>query len=319
MKTQQQNQPEKQSTPNKMTPVPTIAAIKSLEERYPFSEAELEVLIRCHDQLSENDNKDDFLTTLAKAFGYSVFFLPGDEMKDRVEWLEGHILPMGFSSRLRCAITADSFVDYANQGQGKSLERLIEGIADTGRRGSKEALRVTYDILDEDATPEGLVELCISMAIAAEALIVPNLDKEFTLQRMQNAEPCVSSMARSLTEFCKDEGLSRRTFIEWASDKFPGLSSSLSTFTHNLLFHGHEYPKTRVPYTSPKLHGASEIFKTDTSPLLLALSFSNINLGGKISLRNSNDRWQERPVHSYHSPTFSFYCRIVAPTVFLWR
>lgn len=240
-------------------------------------------MVRCHENLSEDKNNDDFLTTLAKAYLYSVFFLPGDEMRDRIEWIEYHILPMGFSSRLRCAITADSFVDYANQGEGKSLERFIEGIADTGRRGSRESLKVIYDILDEDATAKGLVELCICMAIAADALVVPNLDKTSMLQRLKDAEPCILSMARSLTEFHKGDRLSKGAFISWAEEKFPGLSSTLATFTHNLLFHGHQYPKPRVPYTSPKITDQSEIFESNTSPLLLALSFSNTGLGGKVS------------------------------------
>lgn len=267
-----------------MTPIVTTATIRSLEERYPFNTQELETLVRCHDQL-EADNKDDFLTILAKAYLYSVFFLPGDEMRDRMEWIEYHILPMGFSSRLRCAITADSFVDYANQGEGKSLERFIEGIADTGRRGSRESLRVIYDILDEDATARGLVELCICMAIAADALIVPNLDKESSLKRLEDAEPCILSMARSLTESHKGDSLCKGAFVAWSEEKFPGLASTLATFTHNLLFHGHQYPKTRVPYSSPKITGLSEIFENDTSPLLLALSFSNTGLGGQVSRR----------------------------------
>lgn len=267
-----------------MTHITTLANIKSLEDRYPFIEEELEVLVRFHDQLNKNENnKDDFLVTLAKAVPYSAFFLPGDEMKDRVNWLEDHILCMGFSSRLRCAITTDSFVDYANQGQGKALERLIEGIADTGRRGNQEALRVTYDILDEDATPNDLVELCISMVIAADALVVPNLDKRATYKRLRDAEPCILSMARSLTEYCEneDEDLCKRNFIAWVEAKFPGLASTLSTFTHNLLFHGHPYPKTRVPYIAPEVSGASNIFRTHTSPLMLALSFTHAGLGGK--------------------------------------
>jgi len=266
----------------------TIATIKKLEERYPFNAAELEVLIRCHDKLCENDSKDDFLTVLAKALPYSSFFLPGDEMSDRVDWIEEHILPMGFSSRLRCALATDSFVDYANQGENRVLERLIEGIAKTGRRGTVESLNVTFGVLDEDATAEGLVELCLSMAIASECLVVPNLDKKAAAQRLQDAKPCILSMARSLTSFCQGKKLNKRIFVDWAELKFPLLSSTLSSFVHNLLFHGHAYPKTRVQYASPKIYETSEIFRKETSPLLLSLSFSNTGFGGKVCAKFSS-------------------------------
>jgi hypothetical protein len=269
-----------------MTSITTLASIKKLEERYPFNEEELEVIARANDHLKDMDNADDFLMTLAKALPYAVFFLPWDEMRFRVEWIEDHLLPMGFSSRFRCAISADSFVDYANQGQDKSLERLVEGIADTGRRGSKEALRVTFDILDEDATPEALLELCVSLAIAAEALIVPTLDKDATLRRLKHAKTGIVLLGKSLEEYCKYAGFSKRSFIDWAEASFPHLSSALSTFVHNLLFHGHAYPAARIPYTSPKVDQPSDIFENDDASLLLPLSFTSNNLGGKVCLAN---------------------------------
>ena len=43
-------------------------------------------------------------------------------MHHRIAWLENHILPMGFSSRFRCAIATDTFVDYANAHQDKALD-----------------------------------------------------------------------------------------------------------------------------------------------------------------------------------------------------
>jgi len=249
-----------------MTHITTLTEIKHLEERYPFNEKELEIIVRAHDQLEENHNKDDFLMTLAKALPYAVFFLPEDETKNRVNWIEENILPQGFSSRLMCALTADCFVDYANQGENKSLERLIEGIADTGRRGSQESLRTIYDIMDDDATPQTLVDICICMGISAEALIVPILDRDAVLQRLVDAIPCILSMARSLEEYCKEKksDLNKRLFVDWAEENFPGLASTLSTFVHNLLFHGHEYPKTRVPYTHPAIYQPSEIFKNNS-------------------------------------------------------
>ena len=265
--------------------ITTLTTIRNLEERYPFSEEELGILARCHDHLEDLKNPDDFLMTLAKALPYSVFFLPGDEIKGRVNWIEDNILPMGFSSRLRSALSADPFVEYANQGEDKSLERFIEGIADTGRRGSKEALRMTYNILDEDASSERLCELSVALGIAAEVLTVPSLNKEKTLIRMKHATKCVVHLSKSLTDFCKSRNrLTREAFVEWAELYFPALSSTLSTFVHNLLFHGHAFPANRIAFTSPKVYDSSDIFETDDSPLLVSLSFTSPNgdLGGKV-------------------------------------
>ncbi|KAL3907929.1 MAG: hypothetical protein SGARI_003302 [Bacillariaceae sp.] len=134
-----------------MTKLTTLSQIHKLEERYPFNEEELEILVRCYDKIRDAPEAGgDFLENLALSSPYTYFFLPGDEMHDRVAWLENHILPMGFPSKLRAAISADAFVTYANEGQDKNLERFLEGIADTGRRGPKEALRVLYEIVGDD-------------------------------------------------------------------------------------------------------------------------------------------------------------------------
>lgn len=264
-----------------MTSITTLGRIHKLEERYPFNEEELEILARCHDHLQDLQNPDDFLMTLAKALPYTVFFLPHDEVRDRVNWIEDNVLPPGFSSRLRSALSTDPFVEYANQGENKSLERFIEGIADTGRRGSKEALHMIYAILDEDASPEGLVELCVYLAVAADVLVIPTLNKDLTLLRLKHATSCIVRLSKSLNDFCKNEKLSKNTFVEWAETNFPMLASTLMTFVHNLLFHGQKYPPGRIPYTSPCVYDTSDIFTSDNSPLLMELSFTG-NLGGKV-------------------------------------
>jgi hypothetical protein len=266
-----------------MARITTITTIKKLEERYPFTEDELEVIARLHDQLQDIRSDNDFLMTMTRALPYSVFFLPSDELGDRVRWLEETLLPKDFGRRLFGAIYSDTFIDYANQGEDRSLERLVEGIANsTGRRGSCEALRVTYSVLAEDPTPEELVGLCIALAMASEALVTPNLDKELLKVRMEDAGPCIMSMARSLSEFCGAKGLDKQAFVAWAEGNFPGLASAISTFIHNTLFHGRTFPKTRLPYIAPKVHGSSVILESATSPLLLCLSFANHNLGGKV-------------------------------------
>lgn len=268
------------------TELTTLTQIHKLEERYPFNEEELEIIVLCHDHIKDLENHDDFIMTLACASPYSHFFLPGNEMRNRVNWIEDHILPMGFSSQFRCAIATDAFVDYANQNEDKSLERFIEGIADTGRRGNKEALKVLYDILDEDATEECLMDLCVDLAIASDALVVPNLDKEVTLVKLEKARGTVTELSNSLKAFCDQEktGLNKKLFIEWAEEHCVMLSAPLFTFVHNLLFHGHAVPASRIPYVLPKLDDGtvSSIFTAEDSPLLLSLSFVHQSFGGKV-------------------------------------
>jgi hypothetical protein len=267
-----------------MSSITTITTIKKLQERYPFTEEELEIIARWHDQLQDIRCDNDFLMTMTRALPYSVFFLPGDELGDRVRWLEETLLPKDFSRRLLGAIYSDTFIDYANQGEDRSLERLVEGIADTGRRGSSEALRVTYGVLADNPTAEGLVGLCITLAVASETLVTPSLDKELVKVRMDSARPCILSMARSLSDFCGSNSLDKQAFVSWAERNFPGLASTLATFIHYILFHGRPFPKTMMPYTAPNVHGSSAILDTTTAPFLLGLSFAHHNLGGKVRM-----------------------------------
>jgi hypothetical protein len=266
----------------------TLAQLKRLEDRYPFSEEELEILIRCHERLKDRDDDDDFLMKLALSSPYSYFFLPGDEMRDRVNWIEDHLLPPGFASEFRAAISADPFVEYANQGEDKPLERFLEGVADTGRRGTREALRVLYNLLGDDATSEGLIDLCVRIAVGKEALLTPNLDKKAFLKRLDDAKPAIQAISESLEEECYGKPMSMNVFIDWAEDSLPMLSTPLSSFVHSLLFHGHPYPESRMPYATPRLEQASDIFPSSTSPMLMSLSFMSQRFSGKVRPENTH-------------------------------
>ena len=137
-----------------MTKLTTLMTIHKLEERYPFNEEELEILVRCHDNIGESNKKcierdednPSFLVKLALASPYSYFFLPGDSpMRSRVNWIEEHVLPPGFSNELRAAMACVPFVEYANQGiNDKPLERFVEGVACTGRPGKHAECRLVF-------------------------------------------------------------------------------------------------------------------------------------------------------------------------------
>jgi hypothetical protein len=267
------------------TTIDLTTTIQKLEERYPFNRAELEILLRCYEHVggSKEEDKDDFLMKLALASPYSFFFVPGDEMRKRVSWIEDYVLPPGFANELRSAIAVDAFVEYANQGEDRSLERFIEGISDTGRRGPKEALRALFNLVDQPQ-PEELADFCIRIAVASDSLIEPNLNETEVLNRLEDFQPAVEALSVSLTDYCKGEPLTSKVFVLWAEEYFPLLSAPLSTFVHNLLFHGHSYPKTRIPYKSPKLDTRSDIFRSLlNSPALMTLSFTSPQFGGKVS------------------------------------
>jgi hypothetical protein len=262
-----------------------LTTIQKLEERYPFNRAELEILVRCYEHVggSNEEDKDDFLMKLALASPYSYFFVPGDEMRNRVSWIEDNVLPPGFANELRSAIAVDAFVEYANQGEERPLERFIEGISDTGRRGPKEALRTLFNLVDQPQ-PEELADFCIRLAVASDSLIDPNLNETEVLNRLGALQPAIEALSVSLSDYCKGEPLTSKAFVLWAEEYFPLLSAPLSTFVHNLLFHGYSYPEARIPYKNPKLDNRSDIFRSLlNSPALMSLSFTSPQLGGKVS------------------------------------
>lgn len=262
----------------------TLKQIHTLEERYPFQERELETLIRAHDQIRDEQNKEEgFLVLLSLASPYTEYFLPGNEIKNRVTWIEDHVLPSGFPNMLRAAISADPFVDYANEGENKSLERFLEGIADTGRRGPRQALRILYELVGDPSANE-LIDLCFRLTLACDALIEPNLDKMEFLERLKCSESTIDPTVRSLAASSDNQLVEKGSFITWAEQQMPLLSSPLSTFIHHLLFHRSAYPAARVPYKCPDVADASDIFNGVESPILFALPLISSICSEKVRL-----------------------------------
>eukprot|EP00980_Cylindrotheca_fusiformis_P019922 scaffold7017_cov134-Cylindrotheca_fusiformis.AAC.17 len=268
----------------------TLTQLHKLESRYPFEKREMEILIRAHDHIRDEQNREeDFLVLLALTSPFTEYFLPGDEIRDRVTWIEDHILPSGFPNRLRSAISADPFVDYANEGENKSLERLLEGVADTGRRGPREALRIFHQLVKDPSATE-LVDLCFRLALACDALVEPNLDKQLFLQRMKSREETIDPIVRSLSAYAKNQPMERGFFTNWAEKQMPLLSSPLSTFLHHLLFHRGPYPTARIPYTRPEILEDSFIMSGSLkSPLLFSLSLTSPHFSQKWSRLYSSE------------------------------
>lgn len=259
----------------------SLAELKLLEERYPFNEEELEILLRGHKAVVDTANEDSFVMKLALCSPYSFFFLPDNEMRNRADFIENSVLPMGFDSEFRAAVSADAFVNYANQAEDLPFERFVEGIADTGRRGPKEASVILYDILSEP-TPEQIIDLSFRLSIAADVFVKPMLNKLVVKNMLDNASRACAPLVKSLTEACEGKALTKEVFVRWADHTAPMLSATLSTFVHNMLFHGRPYPLSRVPYVRPMLDHISDIFAGKDATLLFPLSVTSFNFNGKM-------------------------------------
>jgi hypothetical protein len=221
------------------------AELNKLADRYPFDVNEIEQLVRCHSALLDMKNADSFLTKIALSSPYSYFFLPGDEMRRRVEIVEDKILPSGFASCLRAAMSVDLFVDCANEGQDRSLERFLEGVADCGQRGHKEALRIIWDCcsyasdFEDKIEPKTIIDLCYRLAFAADVIISQDADAAAIVAKLESEhDGACLALERSLVLAGEDGYVTKENFFNWAETMAPMLSSTLSTFMHNLLFHG---------------------------------------------------------------------------------
>lgn len=265
------------------TPLIDLTKLHELQERYPFNDAEMEILIRCYESIhNECYHHEGFLVKLALASPYSYFFLPGNEMRRRVTWIEDQILPRGFSDRLESAMNADVFVEYANQGIDLTLESFLEGVARTGRRGYLAALHMIFDLVPQP-TSRSIADMCIRLSVAAEIVTDSNFDENSYMARLDNLESAIDAIDMSLATFVGQEAVTKYEFVQWAQKSFPLLSTPFSTFVHNLLLHGHAYPHYQVSHSRPRLVEDSHVFSSDmkeTAPLVL--SFLSPQLGGKV-------------------------------------
>jgi hypothetical protein len=128
----------------------------------------------------------------------------------------------------------------------------------------------------------------VRIAVAKEALLTPNLDKQVFLKCFDDAKPAIQAISESLEEECYGKPMSMKVFIDWAENSLPMLSTPHSSFVHSLRFHGHPYPESRMPYAAPRLEHASDIFPSSTSPMMMSLSFMSHHFGGKVRPENTH-------------------------------
>ncbi len=289
-----------------------LTTLHALQERYPFTEPELEILVRCHEQLRAEEQS--FLVTLATASPYSVFFLPDYTAVDRVTWLEEHVLPAAFSHQLHTALLkADG--EYALP----SLERFLESIANTGRRGPREALHVLYRCVEGSIDPEAAVaDLVVRLALATQLWYrpeVPDTDV-FVPEFQEYHQPTIHRMTDNLRNFTNQRheqrnetksshitSLTEHIFIEWSEEMFPLLYLTLTSLVQSLLFHGlHANAEESTVHANmslglPEPNLPSEIF---TPSIAMPLAWMDPSLSGKVSFGS----W---PVFQYYPTCFFPY------------
>ena len=264
----------------------SLTEISHLSDRYPFNEKELEILLRCHQDLIATDRSGSFLNLLAHCSPYAFFFLPGDEFKTRIDLIEGTILPAGFGARLKEAIFSDCFPEVAHSLENnRYLEKFLEGVADCGRRGEREALRVLFDCCakvegeedeedSEKVVARDIVALCYRLSVASDVLIRPSIDEQKLRDHLEDDVVVIEPLAKSLSAFAGgvDNYLTKADFIRWADEKFPMMAFTILAFVQNLIFHGKPIPPGKVPYKDSVLDQATDVFASKDSPLLFALA-----------------------------------------------
>ncbi len=130
-----------------------------------------------------------------------------------------------------------------------------------------------------------LLVSCTYFIYIAEVLVSPDADAHGIVARLESEhDSACESLEKSLAAAGNMYGMvTKQQFMEWAELTAPQISSTLSTFMHNLLFHG-KWLKHRlnfVPFEYPKLDQKSDIFEGVHPPNLFALACASPQMGGK--------------------------------------
>ena len=271
----------------------SLQQIKKWSEQYPFDEGELEIILRCHNSIVNPKDREDagsFLNLLAHSFPYVFFFLPIDEIQNRIGLVENYILPPCFGEKLKKSI----FHLQGNnetESEASSIELLIKGISNCCKGDSNETLGVIFDCScnahDGTAAPEDIIKLCYQLSIAASVLVSPKIDEKRILE-LAKQPMALHGLTQSLRDMVKTKGgrVEKQMFIDWGKKCVPHIGSTMAGFIHNLVFHGKSSHSRVPPFTNPELQDASSIFSESNAGNLFAISCMSPDLGGKVSLKS---------------------------------
>lgn len=121
-----------------------------------------------------------------------------------------------------------------------------------------------------------------SLTFHIDVIVSPNADAKAIIAKLESEhDGACLPLERSLTLFGQKSLVQRENFYQWAEMMVPQLSSTLSTFVHNLLFHT-KYTKHHlnfVPFEYPKLE-KSDIFGGAQCSNLFALAVTSPLMSG---------------------------------------
>lgn len=258
----------------------SILNIQSLGLKYGFTNEEIDIILRSHDNLSkalsENRNVDGsefFLHTLAHSSSSA------EEINTRMNRIIFCILPQQFSQRLWKKHFLDSFLPYDTD---KSLHHFISKLAECGgRSGSEKSLSILFDCCcsDDDSSDVvvdaySLIRLCYLLTVASRVLLLPLCDigDSYALIRMEEGFH-IRQLGDFFLKYSKKNhtndqvnSISKDQFLEIAGRYTPMLYHTLSTFVDTLIFHGKESSEEKIKiFQVPNFHDCSEILECTSS------------------------------------------------------
>lgn len=262
-------------------------------EKYSFDESELEIILRCHKSVvhskDQQVNDESFMSQLAHSFPYVYFFLPADEVQNRITLIENHILPGNFAEKFKKAILPLK----GDETEKETTEMMIKGIANCFKGDSDETLGVIFDCCsdtDGTADPKDIIQLCYKLSICSQVLVSPRIDQEriLTLSRQSLDFHGLTSSLSDMTK-TKSKRVTKKTFTDWGKKCVPHIGSTMAGFVYNLVFHGKSSHSKVSPFMHPELLDSSNVFTESNSGHLFAISCMSPDLGGKWRRLFSSD------------------------------
>jgi hypothetical protein len=198
------------------------------------------------------------------------------------------------------------------------LEQFFEGLSSSGRRGTKAAMTVMFNICRDEsasATHGGsadrrvrvieFVDMGYRIALATAFLQAADTDsdvggylacvedtaKDDTLKALANSivergrrrleRAALGAPSGPSADPNLEQGLVElQDILEWADSVAPVFASILPTFMFQIFFPGRPYPPSRTAFDFPRILSESTFFSTPSSPLLFTFGCLSSALDG---------------------------------------
>ena len=285
--------------------------LKEVSQRFPFTDEELQLLIKCHQLVFYSTNihplsDDSFLVKLCRA---SILDnsdpLTVEEKLAKVRTCEDNILPVGFSDLLLKSLLNVYLIGVHDRKD--HLFQFLEGLAECGRRSPRNALKIIFRCCsggEHMSKPLLLIDLCYRLSIASEYLINPLLNGNSSIPIFDPPAGMVASLTDAIVlSNGKRQPLDSRcnmidfdAFEIWADINAPFIHATLGTFIHYICFHAASFPLTKQPFNLPKFQKSdSSIFNTEDTSILFEIACMSFNLGKMVSIMEYNKTYSTSP------------------------